>query len=176
MKTFAFLFITLTAVLIFQACKGPTGDVGPAGPQGVSGVAGATGIITSAWSGTVGPENWFQDANDKTYFSAGFKPPGLTQTIIDRGLIMVYTRLADDPTAVFPLPSVSDVGIASFYPYIEKNEGYLALYTAYKTKTTAPSDILQYRWVFIPPQPGGRLAAVDWKNYGEVKKVLNLAD
>ena len=188
MKAFILILATLTATLTFQACKGPAGDVGPAGsagPQGSVGTAGTTGpqgvsgipgIISSGWSATVGTKDWTQEVTDKTYFHLFFKPAALTQTILDRGLIMVYARDAGDPTTVYPLPSMSDVGVEAFIPFMDKNVGYLNIYTDYTTKIVPPSGISQYRWVFVPPLPGGRLPAINWKDYGEVKKALNLTD
>ena len=139
-------------------------------------MSGVSGIVTSAWSATVTSRNWFQNATDKTYFSASFSPATLTPDIINRGLMMVYVRDPADPNFVFALPSTSDVGVEGFYGAIEGTKTFLVLYIDYLTKTTPPSYNSQYRWVFIPPQPGGRLATIDWKNYAEVKKALNLTD
>ncbi|GAB3703474.1 hypothetical protein GCM10027592_33540 [Spirosoma flavus] len=181
----------VTLLVFFYACKGPQGDVGPTGaqgpagpagatgatgPQGASGVSGITGMVASTWSTTITAKNWIQDTDDKTYFYFYFKPTGLTQAIVDRGLIMVYVRDPGTPSTVFPLPSVTDIGIEGFVPLMDKNEGYLQIYTDYTTDTTPPSYGSQYRWVFIPAQPGGRLPAINWKNYAEVKKALNLTD
>lgn len=177
------------ALLVFiYACKGPQGDVGPAGPQGVVGAAGATGpqgtsgmsgitgMVTSPWSATVGPKTWTQDPTDKTYFYLGFKLSSITQAVIDRGLVMVYARFADDPTTAYPLPNVFDDGVESFVPYMDGKDGWLQISQDYIKGTTPDNSISQYRWVIIPPQPGGRMPAIDWKNYNEVKKALNLTD
>lgn len=181
----------LALLVFFYACKGPQGDVGPAGsqgatgatgttgatgPQGASGVSGVTGMVASPWSATITGKSWTQDPDDKTYFYLFFKPTGLTQAVIDRGLIMVYARYTADPTTIYPLPSITDVGIEGFIPFTDKNEGFIQMYSDFVTKTTPSADPSQYRWVFIPPQPGGRLPAIDWANYAEVKKALNLTD
>jgi len=181
------------ALLVFiYACKGPQGDVGPAGaqgttgatgPQGVSGVAGA-GIIASPWSQTVTQTNWsLPDPADKTFFSLGivYSPGGMLtqatfQRILDQGLVLMYVRFTNDPGAVYLLPlHEEDTYQLYVVPNNDNNKIGFDLFWDFVVAPTRISNT-QFRYVMVPPMPGGRLAAIDWTNYAEVKKVLNLTD
>jgi hypothetical protein len=184
----------LALLVSIYACKGPQGDVGPTGPQGVSGAAGATGpqgvsgvsgvsIFTSPWSPTATQANWFVDSNDKTLFRVSilYQPTAtLTQAvfqrILDQGLILVYGRFTDDPGAVYLLPLNSEDEYQLYaIPNNDNNKINIDLIWDFVKVPTKISS-MQFRYVMVPPATGGRLAAIDWKNYNEVKKALNLTD
>jgi hypothetical protein len=188
------LLLGLALLVSIYACKGPQGDVGPAGPQGVSGAAGATGpqgvsgvsgvsIFTSPWSPTATQANWFVDPADKTFFSLGitYNPTAtLTQAvyqrILDQGLVLIYMRFTNDPGAVFLLPLYQeDTSNLYAVPNNDNNKITIDLFLDFVNVPTKISS-MQFRYVMVPPAPGGRLAAIDWKNYNEVKKALNLTD
>lgn len=185
----------LTLLIVIYACKGPQGEVGPAGPQGATGAAGATGpqgasgvagagIIASPWSPTATQANWgLADPADKTFFSLGivYQPTAtLTQAtfqrILDQGLVLIYGRFINDPGAVYLLPMYEE-NFSHLYavPNNDNNKiGVDLFYDFVEPPTRIPS--MQFRFVMVPPAPGGRLASIDWKNYAEVKKYLNLTD
>lgn len=184
----------LALFVFLYACKGPEGDVGPTGPTGATGQTGATGpqgasgvsgasIIASPWSQTATQANWFVDADDKTFFSIGivYQPTAtLTQAVfqrvLDQGLILVYARFTNDPGAVYLLP-LNVEGEYQLYavPNNDSNKINIDLYLDF-VKVPTKINPMQFRYVMVPPAAGGRLATLDWKNYAEVKKALNLTD
>lgn len=107
-------FSFLAILFIFESCtkEGPEGPVGAQGPQGPPGTAGAAGAAGSTGAtgptGPIGVANviysaWISDAlsanwADTTITLLGgcrrrnLPAPGLADTILNRGIIIVYAR------------------------------------------------------------------------------------
>jgi hypothetical protein len=175
MKTSRIFFL----LMIVFSCKGPAGDVGPKGDTGSQGVKGDTGsanITTTPWV-DIKQGNWFQDKDEKTYFSVAVKDNAINQNVLDKGSVMAYFRYLTNTAYIFPLPYVNKGGTLGFVPLIEKSVGYINFYLDFYSDTSITFDS-QVRWVIIPDLTvrTGRLANVDWKNYEEVKIALNLKD
>lgn len=186
MKTLILLFFTFITALTFQACKGPAGDVGPAGQPGATGAVGATGtqgpagasssVQTTAWM-SVKSAQWQQGPTQKTHFSVNLSVPAITQAVLDKGLVIGYFRPAPVANAVFALPyTAPGYGVLNFTPFVSGGKGGAEIAVDNETITTAPAGELLFRIVVVPPAAGGRLPAINWKNYEEVKRVLNLTD
>jgi hypothetical protein len=205
MKKFSSYFKLVLVLAIFAAsCKGPAGDTGPAGPQGPQGAQGAAGANGSAGvtgpagkdgaSGTGGAINattspWLATAatdwnvykEDSTYTNVYVTEKLITQSVLDKGFVMAYIRFGTDTGYAEALPYALETGKISFAPGFDAKEGgFMEFYIdLYRRKATAPNG-LSFRYVIIPDlkvvNPGGRLSSINWKDYNEVKRELNLKD
>ena len=176
--------LTIAMVAGVVSCKGPQGEVGPqgaAGPpgtpgtQGVAGPAGTANIITSAWT-TVEGKAWVS-AGDSIYFEVSREDPTITQAILEKGLVMAYYRNLGRPNVVFSLPSVNEELALGFFMRVQNNKGTMNFDLTFFKPRIRPIDFdLEFRWIIIPPNPGGRLKTLDWSNYELVKQELGLDD
>ncbi|HTE11918.1 MAG TPA: hypothetical protein VK645_13130 [Chitinophagaceae bacterium] len=169
-------------VLVIASCSktgdtGPAGATGPAGPVGTTGAAGPKGdtgvanVIYSAWLDVT----YTQDATSMTW-SAVIPAPKLDANMLSKGEMRVYINfgLANAPI-VAPLPDFDGVDILNVGFELQKID-LISTYN-YSTGTDVPSGqkYYQYRYILIP---GGKAArsAINWNNYAEVKRYLNLKD
>ena len=169
-------------VLVIASCS-KEGPAGPAGAQGVQGAQGTQGIqgvkgdtgvanvIYSAWLDVT----YTQDATSMTW-SATIPAPKLDANMLSKGEMRVYINfgLANAPL-VAPLPDFDGADILNVGFELQKID-LISTYD-YSTGTDAASGqkYYQYRYILIP---GGKAArsAINWNNYAEVKKYLNLKD
>ncbi len=186
--TFQIAVIALVAAGISLAsCSkegpaGPAGAQGPAGPTGAQGPAGAKGdpgtanVIYSEWLDVTFDENGF----------AIVPAPGLSNEILNSGSAKVYWNLYTQdeplvvslPCSVIPGLLYDDVDETS--PNIIINP-YLAKDTILLTANYNVSSVngqSQFRYILIPGgTPAARkAAAINWNDYDQVKKYLNLKD
>ncbi|GAB4026163.1 hypothetical protein [Spirosoma gilvum] len=171
-------------LICFITCKGPQGDVGPqgvAGPTGQTGLQGPQGpqgvanLITSAWT-MVKATDWKSD-NDPQYFYIKLEDKNITQAVVDKGVVMAYYRNPAHPAVVLSMPSVTDKLSVGYFFLVDQGKGYMNFDLSFFIPRKVPIDFdTEFRWVIIPPNPGGRLAAVDWQDYEAVKRALNLID
>ena len=170
--------------ILFVTCKGPQGDLGPQGsqgPQGTQGPAGPAGppgtanIITSAW--TKVPDSSWVPAGDSIYFEVAREDPAINQALLDKGMVMAYYRNFGRPSVVFSLPAANEELILGFFMRVRDGKGYMNFdLTFFKPRRTPIDFDLEFRWIIIPPNPGGRLKTLDWSNYELVKQELGLTD
>jgi hypothetical protein len=91
------LFVSLGFSLLFLLtnCKkgdpGPAGATGPAGPTGAAGPVGTANIIYSPWANLT-------FTGSGTSWSAQIAAPGVTQDIMDKGVVKTYFKFG---TAVY---------------------------------------------------------------------------
>lgn len=175
--------LLVSAVLVFSSCskEGPAGATGPAGPAGPTGATGAQGEAGSAnviYSGWIDTTKWAADTIhngaeiDTVSYTAIIAAPQLDLDILNTGVIKVYADFAADETdpTVLTLPYLG----GSFY--ID------ALFYLNTVQLTSNVDFegLPIRYVLVPGgTAAGRKSAkgvIDWNNYSEVKKYLNLKD
>lgn len=201
MKRLSTYFKLVIVLAIFaSACKGPAGETGPAGAtgaQGAAGPAGATGpagpagkdgkdgagtasnITTSAWI-TAKPADW--DTNeDSTFFSIFAIEKAVTQAVLDKGAVLAYVKGATDKDYIIPLPYSAGAFQLSYVPIFDATEGGLMEFDFSPfIEGLDPADIgdLAFRYVIIKDLSliGGRAKAINWKDYEEVKRELNLKD
>jgi hypothetical protein len=187
------LFFVAAFTLIIASCskEGPTGPAGAAGatgPAGVAGAAGATGakgdtgvanVIYSAWldavylpdtvhNGTlIDTIGFYMDAKNITK---------LTSIILNTGEMKVFIN-SNTPTTpiIWTLPYWDPYTSLSIIPTFGLNEIFIYADADLSTRTSAGVKTYQWRYILIP---GGKVArsAIDWNNYAEVKKYLNLKD
>lgn len=177
-------------LLAVVACKPEAGDVGPqgtAGPTGAVGDKGPTGD-KGPFSGTVSPwveikpSDWLPLGSTTNTYAFVLNNSSITPDVINRGLILVYYRpLPDDVTAaVIPLPDETPNYTASYLAYMSGATGSLQVNLAFRNAQTVNPKLedwnIKVRTIVVPPATAGRLAAIDWKNYEEVKKAFNLTD
>jgi hypothetical protein len=170
------------------ACEAPVGDVGPQGAAGAAGAKGDKGdtgqkgvsnAVVSPWFSAL---NWIA-ASSGISFVNDFSEPKLTQQIIDKGLILGFYRpLGEDASGVIlPLPDETANYSVSIAGLIWFGQGTISVFLNFRNREVANPSLedwrkIQVRWIIVPPASTGRLKNVDWKNYNEVKKALNIQD
>jgi len=121
----AFLCVTALA-LSFVSCKkgdpGPDGAAGPAGPAGAAGAAGATGPAGPAGSANVIYSDWFTPSSyikDTVFGIWGFNyvqtATDITQNILDSGTVIVYGKLLQYNTTLWPTAQVAPLPVTLTY-------------------------------------------------------------
>jgi Collagen triple helix repeat (20 copies) len=182
LKSLSLFLLAISFIIVNCTKEGPEGPVGAAGPQGPPGTPGAPGpagtpgtpgttgpqgpagtanVIYSAWfslSGIGVPNQW----HDSTLFDIGscavayHSAPGVTQAIIDNGVILAYHRsLPDIP--VSPLPTIE---VQIYYLGYRPVMGRMIFY---ETTLNPPypggiSNGSEFRYVIIPGGvAGGRM-------------------
>lgn len=190
--TFQIAVIALVAAGISLAsCSkegpaGPAGAQGPAGPAGAQGPAGAKGddgtanVIYSEWLDIAYEADTLHDGAtiDTIGFIATINVPKLDNAILTSGEIKAYVNLnsADEPV-IAPIPYFSIFDGVSIEPvyYLNSIELYSNLDAS--TITFEGVKFRQYRYILIPGGVAARKASgIDWNDYNQVKKYLNLKD
>ena len=215
LKLLSFLVILSIAVSCTKegpegpvGATGPQGPAGNTGPQGIPGINGTNGnngtsanVIYSSWYTTVaadwsvagGPPYW----DNFKYIRAA---PGITQTIIDNGVILSYMKnwvYDSDGSGAVPLhspttvqlPYFADVFYTDFWDFVITAPGSIR----YMYKSNVQWGIgampgVSYRYVIIPGLvSGGRYAngaaatyngytkdQLKGMTYAEVAKLFNI--
>ncbi len=192
MKKNIYLFATLSvSIFLLNSCEGPEGQAGPQGASGIAGVAGSNGVkgdpgVTFYATGWItATKKLLVDSYNKTDFYSGITLQAalittyLTQKTLDGGIVMVYNREASSKAIVYAVPFDTYFKIDNHVTYSFNAEpGKVNCYISF-SKNLDPSTYFvdeEYRVVIIPPASGARFANLNWKDYNEVKKVLNLND
>ncbi|WP_187294738.1 hypothetical protein [Chitinophaga pinensis] len=159
-----------------QGAPGPAGPAGPAGPQGPEGSA---NVIYSDWLDVAYEADTIHTSGggiDTVGYIAQIDVAKLDLNMLTNGEIKVYLNgfSAADPT-VIPLPYFNIYTSLSINPIFYLNT--IELYSNGDISTVqdnAGTKYQQYRYVLIPGGEEARKAKIDWNNYEEVKKYLNL--
>lgn len=138
--------------------QGPIGPIGPQGPQGTTNVTYSAWFVTGVgWTATGAPAYAAEFIYDKA-------APGVTQAIIDQGIILGFMR--GDPnlpaaqlTQTFPMPNSigHGAGFIDTYDFVLNAVGNIR----YLYKTTLPffdaTDLatISFRYVLIPGSVAG---------------------
>jgi hypothetical protein len=176
-------FLFFAVIFSVMACKAPVGDIGPqglAGATGDKGDKGATGDkgafsgIVSAWT-EIKPTQW-KTTGTKSVFT--ITDATLTQTILDQGLILAYYRPLpeDESSAVISLADETNTYLFTFKTNVGTLDYELNFKSAQVVNPSLEDWNIKVRYIIVPPAKTGRLAQVNWKDYNEVKKILNLND
>lgn len=145
MKRSLLLLLLSGSVLAFTHCKkgdpGATGPAGPAGPTGATGATGVANVIYSPWANVT-------FTGSGTSYSALITAPGVTQDIMDKGVVKTYFKFG---TAVYE-GNYSNVPTgASIYQYLTVG--------AINLRATFAASY-PWRYVIIPGGlAGGRLSS-----------------
>lgn len=174
------LFASLLSIF---SCKAPVGDLGPQGAAGAvgdkgdkgpTGDKGAFSGIASAWS-EIKPAQW-KLTGTKAVFTQ--TDANLTQAMLDQALILAYYRPLpeDESSAVISLADETNTYLFTF----KANVGSLDYELNFKRTDLVNPNLedwnIKTRYIIVPPAKAGRLANVNWKDYNEVKRILNLKD
>lgn len=163
-KVIATLFVACT--LIITSCK--KGDTGPAGDKGATGSTGNANVVSSsltasAWS-YVSP-SW----------EMTFTYPAITQNILDRGAVLVYVQQGLN---YYQLPYTTYLSstYSRTYNFVHYIGGMkVSLTDSDLTQPNNPGS-LTFKVVVIAASQRMAHPNVNWKNYNEVKQVLDLKD
>lgn len=185
--------ILILFVFIISSCEGPQGEPGPTGAAGTPGATGTQGPKGDPGTTNIISTGWIKASKDvySSYYKSengvfytGFGITGnsvidkISQKTLDEGIVLAYNRLVDG----------SDIYLVPFDYYDGSNhvtysfniEPKSANFFIYFSKAIADPKTYfvdeEYRIIVIPPASGGRLKGVDWKNYKEVVKALNIPE
>ena len=177
-------FLALMIIGSLSTCKGPQGDTGPQGPagtqgtqgtQGAVGPAGSANLIVSPWS-MVPDSTWIANS-DRTYFTVSKEDSKISQAILDKGLTIAYYRNTGRDNVVFSLPSSNEELTLGFFMTVRDSKGTMNFDISFAKPHKEPIDFnLEFRWIIIPPQAGGRMKNINWNNYEVVQKELGIKD
>ena len=163
MKRKILLITTVVALMIGGCAKdGETGPAGPAGPAGTNGnanVIGTNSVNISSWT-------W-----NAPFYNATISANGITQDIVDRGMIEVFRSYGADGWT--NLPDILGINSTTFTYKV----GEVKLWNS-NSDFTHPSYPAHATYRFVIISASNRIAHpnTNWKNYSEVKKALNLLD
>lgn len=137
---------------------GPTGPTGPAGPTGPQGPAGTANVIYSAW---FAPATWNLETNfgvvERTYTMT---TAGLTQAIIDNGVVLVYMRFVGFSPAINQLPCTIPDQDRSYW-FRAQAGSIKAVYYRVSNNAVDPGIIPSgnnIRYILIPGGVAGRVS------------------
>jgi hypothetical protein len=173
----------LSLVLLATSCQkgdtgpeGPQGPAGPAGPQGPKGDTGVANVIYSTWLDVLYEPITDSVTGDTVLFVGEIPAPKLTASIINSGDIKVYFnwRTSANPD-ISPLPYVEPLSGLYINPEFIVGSIFLISDANPSTRGTGANKQFQHRYVLIPGGVPAR-SAIDWNNYENVKKYLNLPD
>ena len=172
-----YLFLLFGIGAFLAACDGPEGPAGKDGINGAKGDPGAPGnanVIYSEWK-TVTSNMWTQQSSGGlTRLQHDMTAPPLDQSVLDRGMVLVYVKLSQDNNQVRPLPYTIASAITQIrleYSLLEKIVRIWSL-DVYEGKS--PPDG-QYRYIIVPGGQAGRLADRPL-SYEEAAALFNLPD
>ncbi|MCW3110497.1 MAG: hypothetical protein JWQ09_5003 [Segetibacter sp.] len=184
------LAVLLAISLLFTHCKkgdtgptgpaGNTGATGAAGPQGPKGDTGTANVIYSGWLDVSYKPDTLHigTAIDTIGYYSDIPAAKLSSAIISGGEMKVYINIgtAISPD-VFPLPYFNVYSGLNIGPEYFLQRIHLYSNANASTYSQNGSKLLQYRYVLIPGNIGGRVAqTIDWNDYKKVKVYLGLKD
>jgi len=155
---------------IVAGCK--KGDVGPAGPAGANGTNGTNGIdgnanVIGTISTIVTSSMW---ALSSPFYLADISAVGVTQDIVDRGLVSVFRKYSNGWS---PLPDMNVNNTTTFN--FELGMIHLFNFNVDGSSPTNPGD-QEFRVVIVSSSRLAQYPNVDWKDYEQVKVALGLID
>jgi hypothetical protein len=183
MKTKLLTVLILTSFLGISGCEAPTGDVGPQGATGATGEKGEKGPtgdkgafsgIVSAWT-EIKPAQW-KLTGTKAVFSIA--DANFTQANLDGALLLAFYRPLpeDESSAVITL---SDDTYGYFFSF-KAVAGSIDYEVSFKHPNLINPNMedwnIKVRYIIVPQAKAGRLKGANWRDYNEVKRILNLND
>lgn len=184
MKKIQILIYSAFLTLMVLACsKGEQGDVGPAGVAGAKGAIGdkgdigitnSKGMLYSSWF-TAKTTDWDLFAGTTNAYNIILETATLTPTIASKGGLYAYMQPIGS-TVVYPLP-YRENNVLTMYCLVNLANSQPGVLFGLKFDAASAKVTSEYklRFVFVPA--AARMSAdVDWNNYEDVKKYLNLND
>ena len=149
------------AMMVFGCSK--DGATGATGATGNANVVGTNSITTtsSSWTSSSGGSLW----------QASFSAAGITQSVVDRGVISVFK--SDSAGSWTALPYT--FGYESWTYYF--GVGFVGINRTNTTLSSIANPASQtFRVVIVSPSSRMAHPNTNWNNYDEVKGVLKLID
>jgi hypothetical protein len=183
MKTKLLNLLILFTFLGIAGCEAPVGDLGPQGASGATGEKGDKGPTgdKGAFSGII--SQWKEIKSDQWKLTGTkavytLSEATLTQNILDQGLILAYYRPLpeDESSAVISLADETNTYLFTYKANLGSLDYELNFKKAEFINPNLEDWNIKVRYIIVPPAKAGRMAQVNWADYNEVKKVLNLND
>lgn len=181
----AIAFVAVNVLLASCSKEGPAGPQGDQGLQGPQGTPGAKGDKGEPGTANVIYSDWL----DVTFNEgvARIEAQELTADILNGGDIKVYWNAGTAAIPlVVPVPCVFPIAFIVEEPEEDQPDVYIDPYFQVGAinlgsnydLTTTPEGAFRFRYILIPGGIAARKAgpAVDWNDYNQVKKYLNLKD
>lgn len=147
--------------------KGDTGPAGPAGQNGANGTNGTNGNSNVIGTKSVSISNWTLNG---VVYKVDISATGITQDIVDRGLVSVFRKYADGWS---PLPDINGPNVTNF----DFELGVIHLYNFNSDGSTLSNPrSIEYRVVIISSSRKGQFPKTDWNDYEQVKNVFGLTN
>lgn len=165
-KTLALSISIATSVFMFSGCA-KNGTNGTSGTNGTNGKNGSSNISNSL--NTIFSSDWKSLSTNYWYFVIN------NSKIInaDSDAVIVYVQIPTSTVkAYIALPTTNLLANGDAIEYIF-SVGKLTMYYNF---ATVPTSSLNIKTVVIPPGIKVANPNTNWKNYNEVKQVLNLQD
>ena len=168
-------FLLLVSITAFTACKGDMGDPGLDGTNGQNGVDGTDGQDGNAnvknHTIAISASEWVSHSNNLSYVDV--QAPFITEEIASKGMVMVYFY---DPAAVwFALPfTYSTPANTTQTYYFWFKTGVVRIHSLNSATPVKYSG--NVRIVAVTSEGLARNPDLDWTNYEDVKKRLQLTE
>ena len=175
---------------------GPAGPTGPVGPQGPQGPAGTANVIYSAWISDASAANWADTSITllgTVVRRRNVPAPGITQAILDQGVVLAYARGGVTNNQPWPLPINFTFGGAQLVMSYLPSLGRLVTTITAPNTGSAPAVFWggEFRYVIIPGGVAGgrsaeKMAEINGNvysesqlksmSYSQVCRLLNIAE
>lgn len=149
---------------------GPIGPNGPTGPTGPTGPAGTANVIYSPWS-LVSAANWSAPINEfgKIVRIYSLTAPGVTSSIINTGVVIVYHRNGGLPNpSPLPFTTYNVTQPVNQYLGFDLTAGTIRVkfYNIDNNLDPGTTVSSEFRYIIIPGSvAGGRSANIGGTNY-----------
>ncbi|MBI1807567.1 MAG: hypothetical protein HYR76_11005 [Ignavibacteria bacterium] len=149
--------------------------MGPQGPPGATGPQGPVGTANVQYSSWFSPSAWIADPNGSDFYFDTMAS-GITQSIIDSGVVLAYVKIAGDSVLVRPLPAIPTAQGIEAWDYVIPAVGKIR-FTYVNNATMIPSTSNKFRYVIIPGGVKlGKRAVIDYRDYGALKHYYRIPD
>lgn len=160
-----FIIAFISIIMISNGCR--KDKEGPMGPQGTAGTNGNANVIGTI-SISTNSNNWTPIST--WGFSTEFNLGTITQSVIDKGVVMVYEQSGSSWIA---LPYTYGILSRAFTFSL----GEIKIYVQNTDLSTATNPgVVTYRFVVISPSNRMAHSSINYENYEQVKKEFNLKD
>lgn len=174
----AALFVSIVSL---SGCEGPEGPAGKdgtgvPGPKGDPGAPGTANVIYSDWK-SVTTNMWTRSSGaGLVRFFHDFAAPPLDQTVLDKGMVLVYVKLTQDDNQIRPLPFTVASNLTQVrleYALLDKKVRLWCTNPDQGSALTPPDG--QYRYIIVPGGQAGRLSGRQL-SYEEAVEMFGLPD
>lgn len=174
---FRYISIVFATAIFLGSCEGPEGPAGRDGTNGTKGDPGEPGnanVIYSEWK-PVTSNMWTRvSAGGVSNLQHDITAPPIDQSVLDRGLVLVYVKLSQDDNQVRPLPYTLISALTQLRLEYSLLEKVVRIWSINVSEGGTPPDG-QYRYIIVPGGQAGRLADRQL-TYQEAATLFNIPD